>query len=442
VRPYVSVCIPVRNGAGQLSHTLSNLLRHTTYPADRFEVVVGDHGSTDDTAALLAEWASRFSQLRVIQVPYSGPNRATVRNRLIGATAGEIVVFIDHDVLTSPGFIAEHARVHDAHPSALVAGLTYGKGLFKQSIDEFLGRLDRDDIGRSFALLEAEPKLADMRTAPGGLPPDPIVDVRAQLAPFRYFWGCNISARRDDIEACGGFDEGYQGWGVEDDDFASRFYTAGKSLLFARAPWAFHIPHPVELWPSIMSWRKNLARLYRKLPTREMEFYTMYVREIDSGARRLGKLLAMLADMDPDGSADAVRHVVPPRGGRTRLAHFVASPASAVALDATDALSPFGPLTAQPERKDGIQFWPFVGLCTPFEDRSVDEGLVLVDVAMLLDRTPLTLLLAEAARTCRKLILCYGPRTADPDFRVAVETLENIVGNLRADVESVSAAPH
>jgi glycosyltransferase involved in cell wall biosynthesis len=436
--PYVSVCIPVRNGAGQLSHTLSNLLRHTTYPADRFEIVVGDHGSTDATARVLAEWAGQYRQLRVIQVPYSGPNRATVRNRLIAESAGELVVFIDHDVLTSPGFIAGHAGVHAAHPSALVAGMTHGKGLFKQPIDGFLDQLDLDDIGRSLSVLEANPELADARTSPGWLPPDPIVDVRAQLAPFRYFWGCNISARRADIETCGGFDEGYEGWGIEDDDFAARFYTAGKSLLFARAAWAFHIPHSVDVWRSIMSWRKNLARLFRKLPTREMEFYTMYVGDIASGARRMGWFLSLLAHADLEGSVDAVRHVVPPRGARTRLTHFV-RPESAVALDATDALSPFGPLQAQPERKGGIQFWPFIGLCTPLEDRSIDEALILVDVVMLLDRTALTLLLSEAARTCRKLILCYGPRTADPAYRIAVETLESVAGNLRVDIESVSA---
>jgi glycosyltransferase involved in cell wall biosynthesis len=52
--PFVSVCIPVRNGAKELPSTLANLLQHSSYRG-KVEVVIGDHGSHDGTAELLAE---------------------------------------------------------------------------------------------------------------------------------------------------------------------------------------------------------------------------------------------------------------------------------------------------------------------------------------------------------------------------------------------------
>src|SRR5438874_10836226 len=54
-----SICIPTRNRAELLRLTLESLDRQTI-SADRFEVIVGDDGSTDETVAMLGGLRPRY----------------------------------------------------------------------------------------------------------------------------------------------------------------------------------------------------------------------------------------------------------------------------------------------------------------------------------------------------------------------------------------------
>jgi glycosyltransferase involved in cell wall biosynthesis len=89
----LSVIVPVRDGARDLERLLPGLFR-TRLP--RFEVIVVDDASTDDTAAVCA----RFPARRVVLPRQAGPARA----RNVGAceSRGEILVFVDCDVALPP----------------------------------------------------------------------------------------------------------------------------------------------------------------------------------------------------------------------------------------------------------------------------------------------------------------------------------------------------
>jgi glycosyltransferase involved in cell wall biosynthesis len=97
--PFVSVVVPVLNGAGTIGACLTSLERQD-YPARRLEVLVVDNGSTDDTPRIVREHAARW-----LVEGKRGPARA--RNRGIEAGRGEIVAFIDADCLASTGWLRE-----------------------------------------------------------------------------------------------------------------------------------------------------------------------------------------------------------------------------------------------------------------------------------------------------------------------------------------------
>jgi glycosyltransferase involved in cell wall biosynthesis len=122
-----------------------NLLVHSTYPPDRWEVVIGDHDSSDGTASIIADFQERFSSLRSIRVPFRGPNRAFVRNRMIAESRGELLVFIDHDVLVSDDFLWNHVEAHSQFPASIVAGTIFGTAL-DQQLGRFDGQLELDHI--------------------------------------------------------------------------------------------------------------------------------------------------------------------------------------------------------------------------------------------------------------------------------------------------------
>lgn len=91
----VSVVIPVYNPGKYIDPCIESLLGQTL-PAEEFEVLFVDDGSTDDTPARLDELAAQHPHFRVIHIPNSGwPGKP--RNIGVAEAKGEYVQFLDQD---------------------------------------------------------------------------------------------------------------------------------------------------------------------------------------------------------------------------------------------------------------------------------------------------------------------------------------------------------
>ncbi len=88
----VSVIIPVYNAAKHLRECLDSVLDQTL---NDIEVVCVDDGSTDASAQILSEYASKDARVRVFHQANSGAGAA--RNRALDEARGDSVVFIDPD---------------------------------------------------------------------------------------------------------------------------------------------------------------------------------------------------------------------------------------------------------------------------------------------------------------------------------------------------------
>lgn len=89
---FVSVVIPVLNEAASLESVVRELLDQE-YPADMFEVLVVDGGSTDDTVSIASDLSRSHSNLRVLP----NPGRLSSAGRNVGAreARGDVVMFVD-----------------------------------------------------------------------------------------------------------------------------------------------------------------------------------------------------------------------------------------------------------------------------------------------------------------------------------------------------------
>ena len=88
--PSVTVLIPVRNGAQYVRRKLDSVL-HLNYPLESIEVLVISDGSTDETDALIAEYADRG--VRLLRVPPGGKPAAL--NAGVPNTRNSILLLTD-----------------------------------------------------------------------------------------------------------------------------------------------------------------------------------------------------------------------------------------------------------------------------------------------------------------------------------------------------------
>jgi glycosyltransferase involved in cell wall biosynthesis len=112
--PFISVVVPVLNGAETVGACLTSLERQD-YPASRREIIVVDNGSSDQTAEIV-----RAHEVRYMVEPQRGTSRA--RNRGIEACEGEIVAFTDADCLPSTSWLRELVGVFGDSGIGAVAG--------------------------------------------------------------------------------------------------------------------------------------------------------------------------------------------------------------------------------------------------------------------------------------------------------------------------------
>jgi glycosyltransferase involved in cell wall biosynthesis len=180
--PTASIVIPTRNRAAGLPPLLERVLLEAV--AQDAEVVVVDNASTDRTAALLAEYATRTDgRVRAVHEPVPGATRA--RNAGAHAARGDLLAFIDDDALPRSGWLP--ALMAPFCRDARVAGA---------------GGVVRLDFGHAGPPPWMTPPLAAYLAA-YDLGPGPLdLGERPRHEAPR---GLNMAFRRDALLAAGGF---------------------------------------------------------------------------------------------------------------------------------------------------------------------------------------------------------------------------------------------
>lgn len=114
----VTVITPAYNVGPWIGEAIDSVLAQTE---TRFEYVVVDDGSTDDTAEIVRSRAAGDARLRLIQVENGGSGAA--RNRALAETSAPFVAFLDGDDRWHPEFLRHMLEtLHTAPPGV---GLAY-----------------------------------------------------------------------------------------------------------------------------------------------------------------------------------------------------------------------------------------------------------------------------------------------------------------------------
>jgi len=95
-----SIILPAYNERARIAATLDRILAHASDRGWNVEVIVVNDGSSDDTATIVREYASKHAALRLLENPGNRGKGYSVRNGMLHAT-GDILLFSDAD-LSSP----------------------------------------------------------------------------------------------------------------------------------------------------------------------------------------------------------------------------------------------------------------------------------------------------------------------------------------------------
>ena len=229
----VSVVIPYYERPRELSLTLAGLERQT-YPRELFEVIVVDDGSDPplDLATLELPVSSALS-LRAIHQEDLGFGVARARNNGARTAHGDLLVFLDGDLVPEADWLAAHARWHHAADGLLAQGfcnVVDTAGVGAQSVLDRIGPLADLFAGRPIETWEWIERRME-RT--GDLTSD-ADDV------FGAVTGGNLSMSKDFFDLTGGFDESFTQWGGEDTEFGWRACSLGAVVVPERTALCWH----------------------------------------------------------------------------------------------------------------------------------------------------------------------------------------------------------
>lgn len=259
--PRLSVVIPAYNNGDTLDLVLDALGRQTV-PADQFEVIVGDDGSSTPLTSVVDKHADRIAVTCVRSETNRG--RSANRNATAAVAAAPLLLWLDADNVPGPDLVARHLAFHDTRGGR--PGVLCGQ------------RIELDWAGLA-ALREGRPITPAMSDAYRGDIRDPYHLAPAyqgdmQRAPWIMGYSHNVSLDRETFAALGGFDEGMVRWGFEDLEFFYRVFNHhGRSPeifeVDAEAV-AYHISHYRRM-PMMLASIDNIHFFVRKHPVYDVE---------------------------------------------------------------------------------------------------------------------------------------------------------------------------
>jgi len=189
-----SIVIPTFRREGVLIETMRRV-----FALSPSELIICDQTRHHEPATeeALAEW-EKLGKVRILRIPQ--PNIARAMNLGVREASGDVVLFLDDDVIPSPSLFAAHLAAYAAHPDAwAVVGQVLQPG----------EKPERTGNEKDFRFNSTEEQWIEKAIA------------------------CNFSVRRERFWEVGGFDENFvQVAYCFETEFAARVIRRGGKVLF------------------------------------------------------------------------------------------------------------------------------------------------------------------------------------------------------------------
>ena len=296
----VSIIMPSYNKYEYVSLSLYCLLKQT-FGFSRFEVILIDDCSSDETTNISKEFHPPFKFKYVRHLINQGRSRA--RNLGIKLSEGEVIIFLDGEMLTEPDFIENHYKHHIKNKNVVVSGAMHYRGIYTfltskynsrqwEHIDDFVPRdpyfvfpykdykqnhqqsdllfplITKKDIDEKRFKNLSFPNWYFNQMLNSGLNQFGM-DLSDYALPYIAFLTGDVSVSKEHLEKAGYFDESFLGYGAEDWELGYRFYKNGARFIIDPSTFCYHQEHPTSAnnFPEAMG---NLYKFMEKFPDFEV----------------------------------------------------------------------------------------------------------------------------------------------------------------------------
>lgn len=258
----LSLIIATYNRAEQLMVTLDSVARQTL-SADRWECIVVDNNSKDDTRQRVEAFAAEHPQLNIVYHLERNQGLSHARNAGIAKAQGDIIAFVDDDERIVPEFVEAYVELFDSKADAMSAG---GKIVaeYPTGCPEWMSRYTEQPIANPMDF-GSEVKLFPKRRIPGG---------------------GNMAMRRSVFEEVGVFNTnlgrtGGRLIGGEESDLFERMAERGMACYYVPRAVMYHIIPESKLQPDYferLSDNTGISqRLRAEMRGRKVRLYVMEV---------------------------------------------------------------------------------------------------------------------------------------------------------------------
>tara|TARA_Y100001968_G_scaffold88212_1_gene79286 strand:- start:1886 stop:2818 length:933 start_codon:yes stop_codon:yes gene_type:complete len=245
---FISVIIPTFNRRPILEKCLLALENQLLLnEMNGYEIVVVDDGSTDGTQSWLLSNPDKYPHVRLIEQGHGGP--ALARNTGVKNALGDLIVFIDSDLVVTNSFLISHfqslKRSWERRKNQLC--FTYGAVINTSNFENPTSE---------------KHKIRDLSWA--------------------YFATGNVAIAKEVLERSGLFDISFSLYGWEDLELGERLRQMGVELIKCPKAVGYHW-HPalsLEKIPSLIRVERERAKMalvfYRKHPTLRVRFIIQF----------------------------------------------------------------------------------------------------------------------------------------------------------------------
>lgn len=264
-----SFVIPTFNSALSLPAVIASI-DQLENKASIKEIIIIEDGSTDSTLAVIEQLCLQYPGLPlVVHLNKSRRYAAHSRNRGIEQASGDLICFIDSDIILPADYLSRHLELHQKG-----ACISFSLRCNISSPEEAV--FPAQNAHGDFRAKLLETTGDNLETAPFSFCP---THTLAELCLT-----CAVTYRRTDLITVKGCPENFIGWGFNDTAMAAKVIALGRPVMLANDCIAYHLEHPPRSGRTAKKWAeyaRNRERYQRLLSLPPAATYQYWIDTLE-----------------------------------------------------------------------------------------------------------------------------------------------------------------